>query len=64
MRVQIPAYHDMWMKGDRWGDVVSRNWIIVDDSLVERVYVKLDKSGKRVRVLFKDCTVVDVEPRL
>ncbi len=68
MRVQIPAYTDRWMMGDRFGDVVkltrhkekyagapsqrSRS----DD--YEIAYVRLDKSGKIIRVILSDCTVV------
>jgi hypothetical protein len=64
MRVQIPAYTDRWMMGDRYGEVVrvirkklpapSR----IGDTHAEIASVKLDKSGKTVRVLLDDCTVV------
>jgi hypothetical protein len=68
MRVQIPYYHDMWMKGDRWGDVISTSKITSRAFKPHKEYeladVKLDKSGDTVRVLLDDCTVVDVEPRL
>ena len=68
MRVQIPAYTDAWMKGDRYGDVVkfshkrasfneARNTNRGRD-LIEIAHVKLDKSGKTVRVILDDCTVV------
>jgi hypothetical protein len=67
-RVQIPAYTDRWMMGDRYGEVVKigkrflakshpsphRN----DDGPVEVASVKLDKSGKTVRVILDDCTVL------
>jgi hypothetical protein len=65
MRVQIPAYTDRWMMGDRYGEVVK-----VTDSKVpeqhgakagERVdiaHVKLDKSGKTLRFILADCTPV------
>lgn len=71
MRVQIPAYHDMWMKGDRWGDVLktvtaARSYAGARAALltnargrVEIAFVKLDKSGKTVKVILDDCTVVD-----
>ena len=57
MRVQIPAYTDRWMMGDRYGEVIlerqerrtPRRWLYL---------VKLDKSGKTVRVIAADCTVV------
>jgi hypothetical protein len=62
MRVQIPAYTDRWMMGDRYGEVVN----IVRDRCEHRASglgreiarVKLDKSGKIVRVLLDDCTEV------
>jgi hypothetical protein len=70
MRVQIPAYTDRWMMGDRYGDVVKtskqrRNFparaaVSADDrgTYIEVVHVKLDKSGKTVRVILADCTVL------
>ena len=69
MRVQIPAYTDRWMMGDRYGTVtrtyfkkgegrrVAPNTVVVGPSF-EIACVKLDISGKIVRVLFDDCTVV------
>jgi len=65
MRVQIPAYTDMWMRGDRFGEVVKvsnrfkvhpRHGRIPTNADI--AHVKLDISGKTVRVLFDDCTVV------
>jgi hypothetical protein len=65
MRVQIPAYTDRWMKGDRFGEVVKtilspqHNPGEPDKfTLGETAYVKLDISGKTIRVLLTDCTVV------
>jgi hypothetical protein len=72
-RVQIPAYTDRWMMGDRFGEVVSikmarpkngrtllltngRNQLRLGD--IEIASVKLDKSGKIVRVVLADCEVV------
>jgi hypothetical protein len=55
-RVQIPAYHDMWMRGDRYGDVVSVRYAV--RSKREIATVKLDISGKTVKVVLDDCTVV------
>lgn len=49
MRVEIPAYTDRWMMGDRLGAVVSVKGDIAR--------VKLDISGKVVRVVLNDCTV-------
>ena len=57
MRVQIPAYTDRWMRGDRYGEVVKKaapNFI----EGREVVHVKLDKSGKTIRVILEDCTEV------
>jgi len=64
MRVQIPVYTDRWMMGDRYGEVVKtskqvrrvshdqhREWR-------EIAHIKLDKSGKTVRVWLDDCTEV------
>ena len=61
MRVQIPAYADRWMMGDRFGEVVKTS-----KSKVEHygqigltiAHVKLDVSGKTMRYLLDDCTVV------
>jgi len=61
MRVQIPAYTDRWMMGDRFGEVVKitrRNIRETRDDDREVAHVKLDKSGKTVRVILDDCTVV------
>jgi hypothetical protein len=56
-RVQIPAYTDHWMKGDRYGEIVRIiPW--TTEKGVEIVTVKLDKSGKTVRVILDDCEVV------
>lgn len=53
-RVEIPAYMDRWMMGDRFGVVTK---------LTERngpggptiAHVLLDKSGKLVRVVYDEC---------
>jgi hypothetical protein len=73
MRVQIPAYTDRWMMGDRFGEVVRisrmRPANAVRAALLtkrphgvyeprEIAHVKLDKSGKTVRVILDDCTEV------
>lgn len=47
-RVQIPAYTDRWMMGDRYGVVLS-----IKDNVAR---VKMDVSGKIVRVAADDCT--------
>jgi len=79
MRVQIPAYTDRWMMGDRFGEIVKVTRSVsratsklrienaVRASLLtkrpheqgrEIAHVKLDISGKTVRVILDDCTVV------
>jgi hypothetical protein len=68
MRVQIPAYTDRWMMGDRYGDVIKVFWRKERYDGVsshrrktdqyEVAHVKLDISGKTVRVILADCTVV------
>ena len=68
-RVQMPAYTYRWMMGDRYGEIVkvTRKWGHVPNGTggltavrngQEIAHVKLDISGKVVRVLFDDCTVV------
>lgn len=50
-RVEIPAYTDAWMQGDRYGTILKcvRG---ADGSLV--LSVQLDKSGKIVKVISAD----------
>lgn len=70
-RVQIPAYTDRWMMGDRFGEVVKvtqsrkvskqvgvRAALLTDRKPlpVDIAHVRLDKSGKTVRVIYDDCT--------
>ena len=78
MRVQIPAYTDRWMMGDRYGVVLTitrhreratkklpvanamRAAMLTGDRFAESreiARVKLDKSGKTVRVILADCAV-------
>ena len=69
MRVQIPAYTDRWMMGDRTGEIVGSKklpWEKIHESirprgqagdLVEISRVKLDKSGKTISVINMDCTL-------
>jgi hypothetical protein len=47
MRVEMPAYSDQWMQGDRYGEIVST---FKSRKLASYVLVKLDKSGRSVRV--------------
>ena len=60
MRVEIPAYHDRWMVGDRYGEVV-RTWEVNlgNGRSTERASVLLDKSGKKVTVSLDSCRVID-----
>ena len=68
MRVQIPAYTDRWMMGDRYGDVVKvshrkatfneMRFINRGRDMLEIAHVKLDISGKTMRFLLADCTEV------
>jgi phenylpyruvate tautomerase PptA (4-oxalocrotonate tautomerase family) len=72
MRVQIPAYTDRWMMGDRFGEVVR---VIQTRRIANRVraslltkamiagvrdvaVVKLDKSNRTIRVILDDCQEV------
>ncbi len=43
-RVQIPAYYDLWMMGDRFGEIVG----YVKSRKQYRV--KMDKTGKTIRL--------------
>jgi hypothetical protein len=60
MRVQIPAYADQWMQGDKYGEVTRR--IRADRArgeLHDTWEVRLDKSGKHRRYIADECTVVE-----
>jgi len=76
-RVQIPAYTDRWMMGDRFGEIVKvrpyrpalkhvypgvRAMLLTSAQYngdnIEIAHVRLDKSGKTVRVVLADCEVV------
>ena len=58
-RVEIPAYTDCWMTGDRYGVITLRGKLRnAKGDLADIVRVKLDKSGKEVRVWLDDCTPV------
>ncbi len=61
-RVQIPAYTDRWMMGDRYGVVqrVTRGKK-TDNELghsADIYVVKLDISGKTVKVYADHCTEI------
>jgi hypothetical protein len=53
-RLEIPAYTDRWMMGDRFGDLVT----VGRRNGKQIAVVKLDKSGKIARYLLDDCSVV------
>ena len=53
-RLQVPAYTDAWMKGDRFGDLVKTTGS--GDATI--AHVKMDISGKILRVVLDDCGVV------
>jgi hypothetical protein len=75
-RVQIPAYTDRWMMGDRYGEIVkvtkmrdrdvhpqlgTRAAILTSQrwkAEIEIAHVRLDISGKTVRVILDDCRPV------
>jgi hypothetical protein len=66
-RVQIPAYTDRWMMGDRCGTIVKITKqrtgfppsaiVSADDrgTYIEIAHVKLDKSGKTLKFISADC---------
>lgn len=63
MRVQIPAYTDRWMMGDRYGEVIgiTRREGETDNMLgksADLYRVKLDKSGTVIKVYADDCKEV------
>jgi len=66
MRVQTPAYTDRWMMGDRYGEVsrITTKHLLPGHpewpryKVQDIAHVKLDKSGKTVRVILDDCEVL------
>lgn len=66
-RVEIPAYTDRWMMGDRYGALIKvtklrKNFptgahVSADaqGTYIEVAHVQLDKSGKMVKVVYADC---------
>lgn len=66
IRVQIPVYTDRWMMGDRYGEIIEVRKNTKGVSRRESgtghiplgtniAVVKLDKSGRRIRVILDDC---------
>lgn len=53
-RVQIPAHTDRWMRGDRYGEIVS-NYETLTANVVR---VKMDRSGQTVTFYADDVTFV------
>ncbi|MER9652502.1 hypothetical protein NKJ26_03155 [Mesorhizobium sp. M0152] len=53
-RLQIPAYTDRWMMGDRYGSLDKVTKRKSDGE--EIAHVTLEKSGNTVRVILADCT--------
>lgn len=58
MRVEIPAYTDRWMMGDRCGEVVGEHKKLTKQLGLPVSRVKLDKSGKIINVLIDDCKII------
>ena len=60
MRVQIPAYTDRWMMGDRYGEVISTHLTKSKKTgdEIEVAVVEMDKSGRVIRVVLDDCQVI------
>lgn len=64
MRVQIPTYTDRWAMGDRYGEVIKtttpRQTNAYGTLIKQKVaHVRLDQSGKVVRVVLDHCTEVE-----
>jgi len=63
-RVQIPAYTDWWMRGARFGEIVKitprkgRAKNGPEDPAYLVAHVKLDATGKTIRVMLDDCTEI------
>lgn len=58
-RVEIPAYTDRWMMGDRYGEIIlSGKLRNAKGEIADMVKVRLEKSGKEVRVWLDDCKEV------
>ena len=62
-RVRVPEYTGRWIEDDQYGEVVrvtksKKRMLPTGYNVQEYAHVKLDKSGKTVRVLLDDCTEV------
>lgn len=59
--VEIPAYTDRWMMGDRLGSVIRYDTVKMGEHVGQRVaVVRLAISGKVVKVLASDCRYLNV----
>lgn len=47
-RVQIPAWTDRWMRGDRYGVIVTRPHRGGKPSMLGTWFVRMDRSGRVV----------------
>jgi hypothetical protein len=58
-RVEIPAYTDRWMMGDRFGEVLG-SYVMQEGEHEgsEILRVKLDVSGRVARVVADDCRFI------
>ena len=57
-RVQIPAYTDHWMRGNRYGAVRAFKKFSGDDHNTYAI-VDLDIAKKKAIVLIDDCEVIE-----
>jgi len=60
-RVQLHPATDMWMKGDRYGEVIGygKARLYTDYGYRQPLRIKLDRSGKVTRQLQSQVTVID-----
>lgn len=56
-RVEIPAYTDRWMMGDRMGEVIKITRRKINNEMTDIAHVKLEISGKTIQVIYDDCTL-------
>lgn len=60
MRVEIPAYTDRWVMGDRYGQVLATTEARPEiGRLCATCRVKLDKSGDVRTYIADECRVLD-----
>jgi RNase P/RNase MRP subunit p29 len=56
-RVQVPAYTDTWMKGDRYGKVV--NVTMHRENNTPYAHVMMDKSNRTIKFVADDCEPIN-----